>query len=287
MPNPRSAGSAGRFVVLCVLILVVTIIIPLVVTLTAGDRAAGIATYRFWAVVTAIVDLIAITGIVLGLGYAVTGKVSGFALSSWNDYSLSKLQMALWTIVVLSGLFTAAKLNLLGYFSDVPIDAVLNIAIPPELLAAMGIAAFSTAATPAILALKASQDSNAGQIAAAQDRLATTTDGTADSMTTSGRAVGRTSGDAAHWTDIVTGDEVANAGVIDLSKVQQLLITVLLIGIYILLLLHMFGTANGALNKLPALDQHFIQLMAVSHATYLVYKAVPKSGAAPDDRRTS
>jgi hypothetical protein len=50
MPNPRSAGSAGRFVVLCVLILVVTIVIPLVVTLTAGDRVTGIATYRFWAV---------------------------------------------------------------------------------------------------------------------------------------------------------------------------------------------------------------------------------------------
>jgi hypothetical protein len=212
------------------------------------------------------------------MGYAVTGRLSGIAMSSWNDYSLSRLQMALWTIVVLSGLLTAAKLNLLGYYVTTTSDAALAITIPPQLLAAMGIAAFSTAAAPAILAFKASQGASPQEQAGAQARVADTTGAASASVTTSGKAVGNATRDSAHWTDIVTGDEVANAGTVDLSKVQQLLITLLLIGIYIFMLLHMFDTVTAAITTLPPLDQHFIELMAVSHASYLAYKATPKSG---------
>jgi hypothetical protein len=290
MPNPQLPGgppqgpSAKGFVFICILAFFATLLIPVIVELSVP--AASIGTYQAWAVVTALFDLVAVTSVVLGLGYAVTGKVSGIALSSWNDYSLSKLQMALWTIVILSALFTAAKLNLVGYFGPVQFDQVLAIKIPPELLEAMGIAAFSTAATPAILALKASQDARPEQQAGAQNRVAATTGATADGVVTSGKAVGNATTDTAHWTDVVTGDEVANAGTVDLSKVQQLLITVLLIGTYEFWLLQMFGTSKGALTTLPPLPQQFIELLAVSHASYLAYKAVPKAGttapATPD-----
>lgn len=293
MPNPASPGDppsakgAGGFVFLCLLALLATTLIPVAVAHWAGPAPdKGLDSYRQWlavrqgwAVVTGLADLLAVTGVVLGFGYAVTGKVSGIALSSWNDYSLSKLQMALWTIVVLAGLVTAAKLNLLGYFGSMTPDKVLAIGIPTELLEAMGIAAFSTAAAPAILALKASQDATDEETAGARDRVAASSGGSADTMAVSGKAVGNTTSDAANWTDIVTGDEVANAGIVDLSKVQQLLITVLLVGTYVFMLIRMFALADaGGITALPPLDQHFIELMAVSHAGYLVFKAVPKSG---------
>jgi len=36
---------------------------------------------------------------------------------------------------------------------------------------------------------------------------------------------------------------------------------------------------TGGIAALPELGATFVQLLAVSHAGYLVYKAVPKSGA--------
>jgi hypothetical protein len=239
-----------------------------------------LAQYRLWAVVTFLADLLAVSGVVLGVGYAVTGYPSGIALSSWNDYSLSKLQMALWTIVVLAGLLTAAKINLLGYFGSVPADKeALGINIPPELLIALGIAAASTAATPSILALKASQDPRPGEADVAKQRVAAISSNasTAD-VTYTGRAVGRRDRTTASWLDIVTGDETANAGLVDLSKVQQLLITVLLLGTYTFLLIQRFSGKPEWINSLPPIGQQFIWLLAVSHAGYLGYKIAPKSG---------
>ena len=276
-------GSAAGFVACCFLALAASVALPAAVEYKLGNADSGTMDwYHFWAVVTALVDMTAIAGIVFGFGAAVTGRYSGIALSSWNDYSLSRLQMALWTIVVLSGLFTAAKLNLLGYFGPVPADKVLAIAIPPELLAAMGIAAFSTAATPAILSLKAGQTASPAAQAGAQARTAATSAGAGTAM--AGNAMGNSTAAGAHWTDIVTGDEVANAGTVDLSKVQQLLVTILLIGTYTLLLLRTFASVDvpGCIDAMPPLNQHFIQLMAVSHAGYLVYKAAPKAGTTGD-----
>ncbi len=239
-----------------------------------------LARYRLWAAITFLADLLAVTGVVLGFGYAVTGYPSGIALSSWNDYSLSKLQMALWTIVVLAGLLTAAKINVLGYFGPVPADKeALGINIPPELLIALGIAAASTAATPAILAMKASQDPMPGEADIAKQRLAAmSSDTSAADVTHTGRAVGRRDRTTASWLDIVTGDETANAGLVDLSKVQQLLITVLLLGTYTALLIQRFSGKPEWIDSLPLIGQQFIWLLAVSHAGYLGYKAAPKSG---------
>jgi hypothetical protein len=276
------------FIVWALILLVVTILIPVAAQQgigAYGDKTA--AGLHLWAVVTFLADLLAVTLIVLGFGYAVTGKCFGIAMSSWNDYSLSKLQMALWTILVIAALFTTAKLNLLGYFGPMPLPAdaspgmiagePLGISIPGELLAAMGIAAFSTAATPAILSLKASQTPADGEVQAATQRTADQQG--AATMSNAGKAAGHASTDSAGWLDVVTGDEVANAGVVDLSKVQQLLVTILLIGTYTFMLIRTFSGAKTGINSLPELGPRFVELMGISHAGYLAYKATPKSGS--------
>jgi hypothetical protein len=188
--------------------------------------------------------------------------------------------MALWTIVVLAGLLTAAKINVLAYFGSVPAEKeALGINIPPELLVALGIAAVSTAATPSILALKASQDPTPGEAQVAKQRVAAiSANASPAAVTNSGKAVGRVDRTTASWLDIVTGDETANAGLVDLSKVQQLLITVLLLGTYTFLLIQRFSGEPKWIDSLPPIGQQFIWLLAVSHAAYLGYKAVPKSG---------
>jgi hypothetical protein len=286
-----------RFVLFSLAALVVTSVIPIATLQFFHDPAS----LHAWAVVTFVADLVAVSGIVLGLGFAVTGRVWGIALSSYNDFSLSKLQMALWTIVVLSALLTTARLNLLGYFGPMPppapiVDATsgqvatapeasdvpagpLDIDIPGELLAAMGIAAFSTVAVPSILALKAGQAASPRQKASAAQRVADATGNGAGATMHVGCVTGYADSDCASWLDIVTGDEVANAGTVDMSKVQQLLVTLLLLGTYCFLLIRGFATspAHGMLG-LPPLSARFIELLAISHAGYLAYKAAPKAG---------
>jgi len=283
--------SGSGFILWSLLALIVSTLIPFTAEQMIGHPAANAAALHGWAVISFLVDLAFVTAVVMGFGAAVTGRAFGIAMTGWNDYSLSKLQMALWTIVVLAGLLTSAKLNLLDYFAALP-DAAdparqagqpLAIAIPPELLAAMGIAAFSTAATPAILALKSGQSSTAGQVAAAQQRLVNRSGADGGTVQNTGKAAGFVSANSASWLDLVTGDEVANSGIVDLSKVQQLLVTLLLLGTYVIMLARGFAHASVWIDALPPLDEHFVELMALSHASYLVYKATPKSsqGAPP------
>jgi hypothetical protein len=274
-PPARTARVVGKgFVAVALLALFATTLI-----LSLGQAAgAGSSTQHGLAVVTFLLDLTLVTAVLCGFGYAITGYPSGFAMSSWNDYSLSKLQMALWTIVVVSGLLTIVKIRVLGYFG--PVDQPLDIFIPGDLLAAMGIAAFTTAATPAILALKSSQTPGKDHVAVARQRLSDLTGEPPSAVTATGSAIGRISPDNASWLDIVTGDEAANAGVLDLSKVQALLITLLLVGGYAGLLVKTFATvaATADLGTLPDLSPTFVGLLAISHAGYLMYKAAPKSG---------
>ena len=225
--------------------------------------------------------LIAVALIIIGFGALVSKTLWGFALSSRNAYSLSKMQMAGWTVLVLAALFTAAEIWIFGYFGAVK-SPPLDITIPGELLAAMGIAIFTTAATPAVLALKASGTPTDSQADAAARRLADQTKTTPDKIDNVGHVMVRDDQSLARWSDIISGDEVANAGTVDLSKVQHLLITLLLLGTYAGMMFSAIAKRDN-FDTLPPLSPDFVGLMAISHAGYLAYKAVPKP--APDGQQ--
>jgi hypothetical protein len=225
-------------------------------------------------------QLVAVAVIIVGFGALPSQTLWGFALSSRNAYSLSKLQMAGWTVLVLAALFTAAEIRIFGYFGAV--KDPLQITIPGDLLAAMGISVFTTAATPAILALKSTGTPTGPQEDAAAQRLANQTKTTKDNIDNVGHVMVRADQTLARWSDIVSGDEVANAGTTDLSKVQQLLITLLLLGTYTGMVVSAIASRN-VFDSLPLLSTYFVGLMAISHAGYLTYKAVPKP--APDSQQ--
>ena len=139
--------------------------LALVIVLRRSERW-----HRYWGVTLRVISLRSAL-IIIGFGALVSKTLWGFALSSRNAYSLSKMQMAGWTVLVLAALFTAAEIRIFGYFGAVK-SPPLDITIPGELLAAMGIAIFTTAATPAVLALKASGTPTDSQADAAARRLA-------------------------------------------------------------------------------------------------------------------
>ena len=74
---------------------------------------------------------------------------------------------------------------------------------------------------------------------------------------------------------MVRGEEVGAETSPDLSKIQQLYITLLLIGIYGVAVLHALSSTPDKIPGLPELNEKFVWLMGVSHASYLAYKATP------------
>lgn len=196
----------------------------------------------------------------LTLFFAVVGKSAqrpvyfSVVVDNRNRVSLSKLQAASWTILIFAALSVTLWLRLDKY----PYDGIaFDIDIPGGLLAAMGISATSLAATPALLSLKG-PFGVAGSSATGVATKAAPTD--------------------AKWADIFTGDDMANAGVPDLSKIQQFLITTLLLIYYAITvgnwLVGPHVVAQGTI-ELPDFDKQLAWLLGISHAGYLAYKAAP------------
>lgn len=208
------------------------------------------------------------------IGWLVNNRPAGAFVDNRNRLSLSKLQAGAWTVVVLAGLSTAAVFNILGAGSSDGSVTDLDIAIPGELLLAMGISATSLVATPALLSVKAAQDPS--QVATAQAALKANPPTGAPN----GKVATNAAAADASWADLVTGDEVGNASSPDLGKIQQLLISVLLLGCYSAYVFLQMSRSAGPITALPTLDKSFVWLLGISHASYLAYKAAPHTETA-------
>lgn len=197
------------------------------------------------------------------VGQLINGRPAGVFIDNRNRLSLSKLQAAAWTVIVISAFATAA-----AYSAETATDytsvQALDIQIPGQLLMAMGISATSLAATPALLSLKSSQTAAPTSISALPD-----------GASAHGKLVVHDTADAASWSNLVTGDEVGNAQSPDLGKIQQILITVVLLGCYTAYVFASFNDIRGQITQLPAIDESFVWLLGLSHASYLAYKAAP------------
>ena len=215
-----------------------------------------------WKVGAWLATLMAMALVCAAIGLAIKGYWLGTVMSARNRLSLSRLQMLGWTLLVLSALATAAASN----FAQTGSMSALAIDIPGELLAAMGIAATSMVAAPALLSLKAA--SPLGRAESAPLHLS------------SGIHV-RESAERASWLDIFRGDEMGNCDTPDLSKIQQFLITLVLILLYGVLIGGMLYRLppEGLFAAFPKLSDNVVWLLGVSHAGYLAYKAVPHPAA--------
>src|SRR5262249_8427644 len=148
----------------------------------------------------------------------VKGRLAGVIIDNRNRVSLSKLQALAWSVVVLSALLSAAITRVL-YHAAKPLD----IDIPPELLAVRGISPTSVVATPVILGLKQQQTGSEDVADATADKLGD------ENPTPSGLVYGRADPKDADWLDIFRGEEISNAASADLGKIQQFLITVIIL----------------------------------------------------------
>ncbi len=192
-----------------------------------------------WLTIAILMALFAVVA-----GHGVTGYAHGVLIDDRHRLSLSRLQMLLWTVLVLSAYLAAALANI-GNGDASPLD----VTVPSELWIAMGISTASLVAAPAALQHKARR--RPGQV----QSLPSPAD--------------------ARMADLFRGEETTDHDDLDLGKVQMFLFTVVLVVGYGLALGHLFATTAGPLRDLPTVDEAVVTLLAISHAGYLAKKALP------------
>jgi hypothetical protein len=211
-----------------------------------------------------IVTLIASVGLIACIGKAINHRWDGVIVNGRNHISLSKLQMVAWTLLVLSALVTATAHNIHVANPAHALDPAqaLNIKIADHLLIVMGIATTSLVASPAVLSLKGS-------------------DGTPPV------AIKEDPADAS-WLDLFRGDLADSSEVPDLSKIQQFLVTLVVLSAYGIMIGKQFVALTACklgpsclFSQFPPMSEQVVWLIGISHAGYIAYKAAPKPTAAP------
>jgi len=225
-------------------------------------------------------SLAGMTAFAMVVGVAINKRPAGLIIDNRNRVSLSKLQALAWTLMVLSALATAAIYRIRLGFED-----PVAITIPQELLAAMGISAASLVAAPVVLSLKSNEEPAPGQVAHTETAL-----GDTGHTRHVGKVYGRASPKKASWLDLFRGDDTGNAASPDLSKMQQFLITAVVLIVYASGIWkalagpeYVTDESNAAafFSTFPALSTSMVWLIGISHAGYLAYKAAPHSATAP------
>lgn len=223
-------------------------------------------------------------------GHGITGRFwFGWLINEEYRMSLSRLQMFLWTVVVLSAFVTAALANIRGGHSD----TAVAIAIPPQVWIAMGISTTSLVGSGLILGEKRKKAPKTDELVSLG--LLTESEAKkpelvrqAKSERLSGVLQRNKSPKDARLYELVSGEEFGNADVLDLTRLQNLFFTLILIGSYAVNLGSMLSslamgdtagtecvTASG-ITCFPPLHESAIALLGISHAGYLVAKAVDK-----------
>jgi hypothetical protein len=224
--------------------------------------------------------LLSVSALVLMLvviGWIAHRRFDGVLIDRDNRISLSRLQLILWTVVVVSGLQAAGIFNTSATFPQTIDKEVvlgpLDIKIPPEIWALLGLGSFTAVAVPSIKSrnrtrpLSDFDDASAITAKISQDRGIHT-------GSFMGRVYQNASPKDARWIDLVTGD-YEGAQYIDVSKVQHLVLTMLLLLVYTLAL---YGALDKTLPlsvpiaKFPDISPGMLSLLGISHAAYLAGK---------------
>lgn len=219
----------------------------------------------------------------------ITGRFwLGWLINEQNRLSLSRFQMSLWTIVVLSAFLTAIVFNLRkGH-----VGTALDVAIPEEVWMAMGISTASFVGSPLILQEKRKKKTNVTELETYVPELKQALDGESKERRAeeirryaAGNLIRNLKPEDARLNELITGEEVGNVKVLDLSRLQNLFFTLIIVGMYAASLgLFLAGAADtGLISQFPAFSSSAAVLLGISHGGYLTNKAVDKQPEGEND----
>jgi hypothetical protein len=226
-----------------------------------------------WLIVLALM-----TGFAVVAGRGITGYWRGILIDKRYKMSLSRFQLLVRTLVVLSALLTAVLTNVaLG--SDSP----LSIEVPVEIWVLLGISVASAVGSKAVLKTKERRSVDPEELDRTADRLQEDA-GVDVNRTFSDTIIYNCSPEDARWGDLLKGDEAGNASVVELGKLQMFFFTFVLVLTYATAIA---ARLEGTLivTDLPPIDETMNTLLGISHTGYLADKSVSHTRTAEDAGR--
>ena len=231
-----------------------------------------------------------IAGLIIALGFGAKRRAAGAWIDTRNRVSLARAQVIIWTAVALSGYAALAMFNA-GFAAAFGFDKLASFSvfpqIPASIAAALGIAGLSPMLSSLILPTKDKPEVELRDPVSDVRKRGAAFFG-AD---TSGLDKRETPMEAS-IADIFMGEENANKDTVDVSRLQNVVITVTLaLGFFSVLAGMMsaidaqalLGAKGPVFISLPAMGATFTSLLGISHATYLVSKAADKGVLAAKD----
>jgi len=252
-----------------VILLVILGAIPIAAKFEWRATTAGIG-FGMWIGILIILILVMVV-----IGHGVVHRYSGVYIDERNKMSLSRFQLLLWTLVIISALLAMVFLNIISGQTN-PAD----ILVPDPIWALLGISVGTAVAQPIINSNTASNLADQGeknrQIEQMQKMAGETKEAITSKVIFTGQLVKNCDPSQATISNLFRGDEIGNFLSIDFSKVQSFLFTFLVVLGY--------GAAIGnqvisttALHSLPSIGTNIAALIGVSQGGYLLYKAAPHS----------
>jgi hypothetical protein len=283
--------------------------------LTLAIAAAGLWASRWFGLLLTwgiIAVLMLVIIIVIGVSLGKGGK--GILIDPMtNMMSLSRLQVVLWTWVILSAFISLALVRIgdsilhpNDYKCSPPATGQeatcadpIAIQLPPLLWALMGISLTSAVGAPLLKVAKAQRTTDQSQEnvdrarkrgaapASAETYQAVLTRRLADNDGLKkeigeekplGAVVRKDSPSKADFSDFFTGEEVSTFGYVDIAKVQNMFFTLVVVVSYVVALAAVMYTPNIAqLFTFPDPPSGLVALIGISHAGYLVDKSTTHS----------
>jgi hypothetical protein len=223
-----------------------------------------------WSYVTLMGLMIAFM-IVLGL--KICGRFAGILINDRNLMSLSRFQMILWTVLILSAFLTAAIERIhFGGTAD-----ALAIALDEKLWMLLGISTASLVGMPMVQSTKKVQQPHPEAV----EKAAKALDENETEIAANSQGVLYANPDAkdAAFTDMFEGDEVGNTAYIDVSKVQMFFFTLVAVLSYGTVLFNWLSEWQSLLNPaaFPELNAGLIAILGISHAGFLGSQSTTKT----------
>lgn len=241
----------------------------------------------------------------IALGIARHGLKRGIFISEMNLISLSRFQIIVWTIVILSAFFAISLervhvyWDVCGYFPSIVTDPTLiqnstytcnctavkpglfaknvpnplDIGIDWTIWALLGISTTSLVGSSLLLGGKGNKEPNKNNV----ENTAQKTGESSTEVNKNRRGIvyGNPAPENSQFMDMFEGDEIGNTTYIDMAKVQMFFFTIVSALAYYLMVLQMtLGQAPANIDKLPIVPSGLLWILGISHAGYLGSKGI-------------
>lgn len=211
------------------------------------------------------------------IGIAITKRPLGILINDYCIISLSRFQLVLWTLIVISGYFVIV----IARIKQGDVADPLAVGIDPTIWTLLGISTASLAGSPLITSTKQNKNpSDEAKQKAGREAKALLGD-KEDQVDEEHIGVLFPNKDPAEAriTDMFEGEELSNWKLVDLAKVQMFFFTIVIAIAYGAELLHMIMADDLTVDNiaLPTVNEGLLAVMGISHAGYLGKKSVTET----------